>query len=223
MLERFVAFSRGAGTVLLLVAAAQLAGGCLEKPAALSAEERADEAFAAGAERQPTPRTMYSMARILEKKGEHIEHRRVLARIVHEYPQFMPAYNDLAKSYLRGKAPREAAQTLLAGLTVSPKDPVLLNNLGMCWLEMGDNAKALECFQKAATSAGTDAPYRSNMAVALGMMGRYDESLALFMQVVPRGEAHHNLAVLCEARHDGAMAAQQHQLAEQFGGPRSKS
>jgi hypothetical protein len=37
------------------------------------------------------------------------------------------------------------------------------------------------------------------MATALGLLGRIDESLALFYQVLPPGDAHHNVAVLCRS------------------------
>jgi hypothetical protein len=38
--------------------------------------------------------------------------------------------------------------------------------------------------------------YRTNMAVALGLMARYDESLSLFKLVLPEDQAIHNLNVL---------------------------
>jgi Flp pilus assembly protein TadD len=44
-----------------------------------------------------------------------------------------------------------------------------------------------------------NAKYRANMAVALGLMGRYEESLSLFKQVLPKDQANHNLSVLREA------------------------
>ena len=53
-----------------------------------------------------------------------------------------------------------------------------------------------------------------NMAVALGMMGRYPEALALYQQVLPAGEAHYNLGVLCDARHDTARATQEYRAAQ---------
>jgi hypothetical protein len=42
--------------------------------------------------------------------------------------------------------------------------------------------------------------YRANMAVALGLMGRDEESLSLFNQILPEDQAKHNLSVLQEAR-----------------------
>jgi len=42
--------------------------------------------------------------------------------------------------------------------------------------------------------------YRANMAVALGLIGREEESLALFSQVTSEDKANQNVAVLREAR-----------------------
>ena len=40
------------------------------------------------------------------------------------------------------------------------------------------------------------------MAVALGMMGRYQEALALYRHLISEADARHNLNVLSEARND---------------------
>jgi Flp pilus assembly protein TadD len=93
----------------------------------------------------------------------------------------------------------------------------MTNNLGMCWLMRGDYAKASEEFTRACGLAPQNARYRSNLAVALGMMGRYDESLALFAQVVPAGTAHYNLYVICQARKDPSRASREYALAEEGG------
>jgi Flp pilus assembly protein TadD len=63
-----------------------------------------------------------------------------------------------------------------------------------------DYIKALNLFTQAAGLAPGNARYRSNMAVALGMMGRDQEALALYEQVLPKTDAQYNLAVLCRAR-----------------------
>ena len=38
------------------------------------------------------------------------------------------------------------------------------------------------------------------MAAALGMMGRYEEALALYRQAIPERDAQHNIGVLHRAR-----------------------
>ena len=165
--------------------------------------------FEAATPRVPTARTLYTMARILETQGKESESEYVLRKIVREHPDFAPAYCDLAETLLRQRRLDEAERTLHAGLAVSPRDAVLTNDLGMCKLSRGDFEQALVRFTKAAGIAPDDARFRSNMAVALGMLGRYSESLALYQLILPQHEAHYNLGVLCDARHDSIRAARE--------------
>jgi hypothetical protein len=67
-----------------------------------------------------------------------------------------------------------------------------------------------------------DARYRGNMALALGMLGRYEESLSLYQQVVSPSDAHFNLAVICDARKDPARAEQEYKLAVDASGVMSR-
>jgi tetratricopeptide (TPR) repeat protein len=102
-----------------------------------------------------------------------------------------------------------AAKVLSAGLKVAPRQSLLWNNLGMCYLLGQKYDKALESFTVASGIAPSSAMYRSNMATALGMQGRYEEALALYQQVLPMDEAHYNLGVLCRARNDEGRAKQE--------------
>jgi len=161
-----------------------------------------DLMFQEGANRPPTANTLYSMARIVRAQGKEGVYRFVLQRIIRDHPTFLPAYCDLAELEARQSRFDAAMETLAAGLRVSPGDPILINDTGMCLLLMQAYEKSLEYFLKATTINPDDASYRANMAVALGMMGRYDESLSLYKQVVPASEAHHNLGVISSARKD---------------------
>ncbi len=153
-------------------------------------------------DRPPTARTLYAMARILGAQGRDEECAFVLSRIIRQHRSFMPAYCDLGELHLRHRRFGDAITTLSAGLDVSPHDPVLLNNLGMCRLLQADYEEALDTFTRAAGIMPQDTRFRANMAVALGMMGRYHEALALYRQLIPEVDARHNLNVLCEARND---------------------
>ena len=97
----------------------------------------------------------------------------------------------------------DALLTLSTALEVCPRDPVLLNNYGMCWLIRGRAADALEMFTEAAAVVPNNARYRANMAVALGLMGRYDEAASLYSQILPPEQVHHNVAVLRNAKKSG--------------------
>lgn len=182
----------------------------------------ADAAFDAGANRPPTPRTLYSMARILAAQGRDPQCEMVLIRIIREHPRFMPAYCDLAELKLRNHNIDDAIQTLSAGLSVSPRDAILANNLGMCWMLKGDYDEALSMFTQAAGANPDDARFRANMAASLGLLGRYDEALSLYEQVIPIPDARHNLAVISAARGDDARAEQERAGAGETGAPDAK-
>ena len=165
-----------------------------------SDNDSSDWEFQQGADRPPTYMTLYSMAKLLAAQGREAQCRMVLLRIVQEYPEFMPAYCDLAELHMRLDEPDNAIHTLNTALKVSPEDPVLLNNLGVCWVMQGKYDKALASFTEAAGISPNDARYRANMAVALGMMGRDSEAFSLLEHVLSPPDANHNLKVVQEAR-----------------------
>jgi len=160
----------------------------------------ADEAFEKGQELPPTPRTMYASAKILAAQGRDAESETALRTLMRDHPKFSPAYNALAELQMRHRRVEDAQITLDAGLKIAPRDPILLNNLGMCRMTKNDFSGALAAYTKAASAAPDNARYRGNMAAALGMMGRYEESLALYQQILSTADAHYNVARLREAR-----------------------
>jgi len=146
----------------------------------------------------PTAKTLYAVAKILAIQGKDSECEGVKKRIIREYPSFFPVYNSLAQLQMRQGRTNEAIETIHAGLRIRSKDTVLLNNLGMCWLVRMEYEKALEMFAEAAGIMPENARYRANMAVALSLMGRYEESLSLFKQVLREDQASRNASVLQE-------------------------
>lgn len=152
--------------------------------------------FEVQANRPPTVKTLWAMADILATQGKDSECEFVLRRIIYEHPSFLPAYNSLAELKMRQGQTKAAMKILQEGLEVESEAPVLLNNLGMCWVILKDNDIALEMFTKAAGIMPENPKYRANMAVALGLMGRDEESLSLFNQVLPVELANQNLSVL---------------------------
>jgi Flp pilus assembly protein TadD len=178
--------------------------GCAESttavPAGSWAQSSTDSEFQTQAGRPATTKTLWAMADILASQGKDSECEYVLKRIIQNDPKFLPAHNSLAELQMRQGQTNAATVTLQDALRIGPADPVLLNNLGMCWLVRRDYDNALRVFDKAAGIAPENAKYRANMAVALGLMGREEESLALFKQVLPEEQAAHNVKVLRQAR-----------------------
>jgi len=178
------------------------------KQSAVSAEKPADDPFEQGMNRPPTPKTLYSLAQMFEAQGKDAQADPVLRRIIAIEPRYMPAYCDLAEIQMRQRRIDDAERTLSAGVKFGPREPILLNNRGMCHLLSHDYDAALADFTQATALRPDDARCRSNMAVALAMLGRYDESLSLYTLVMPASDAYHNLAVLCDARGDSKGAAE---------------
>jgi tetratricopeptide (TPR) repeat protein len=188
-------------------------GACASDGAASKAKGDIDTS----GKRPPSASTLYSMSKILAARSQDAEAEAILAKLIREHPDFLPAYQDLSELYLRHDRVDSAIDVLSAGVKSGPKDAVLWNNLGMCRMLQKRYEEALDDFSKAAAGVPQDARSRANLAVALGMLGRYDESLALYLQVVPPAEAHHNLGVLCEARKDDARALREFATAESMG------
>ena len=148
----------------------------------------------------PTVQTLWAMANILAKQGRDSECEYVLKRIIKDNPKFLPAYNNLAELQMRQGNTNTAIETLQDALNINSNDTVILNNLGMCWIIKRDYENALKMFTKAAGIMPENVKYRANMAVALGLMGRDEESLSLFNQILPEYQAKHNLSILKETR-----------------------
>ncbi|TFG88844.1 MAG: tetratricopeptide repeat protein [Candidatus Atribacteria bacterium] len=156
--------------------------------------------FDKGANQPPSVKTLYSLADILTKQGKNEQAEIVLKKIIKEHPEFLPAWNSLAESQMRQGRIDEAINTLSTALKIIPKDPVLLNNRGMCFMIRQDYNKALEMFAAAAGVKPENARYRANMAVSLVFLGRDDEAMSLYRQILPEDQAKHNLNIIRTAR-----------------------
>ena len=170
-----------------------------------------DIEFDSATNKPPTPKTLCVMSRILASQGKDTECEYILQRILREHPNYALAYVDLAELQMRQQRTDDAIETLTAGLTQSPDDPILLNNLGMCLMVKNQHEEALSKFTQALSARPRDMRYKANTAVALGMMGHYDESLKIYQEVLGHSaQAHYNLAVLCEARGDYERSVQEY-------------
>jgi Flp pilus assembly protein TadD len=149
-------------------------------------------------DRPPTAKTLYLMADILSAQGKDGEAEQLYNRIITQYPDFLPAYNDLSALQMRQRRIPEAMRTLEAGLKIKSDDPVLLNNMGMCCLIRKEYEKALSYFTEAAGLVPENTRYRSNTATALALLGRRDEALSLYRQILPEEEAMENIRILCD-------------------------
>lgn len=144
----------------------------------------------------PEAKTLYAMSRILVAQGKDDQSELVLERLNKEYPKFIPAYCDLAELRMRQGRVADAVVELNKGLEVAPHDPILLNNMGVCSIFRGDYADALYNFTLAAEVMPREDRYRANMALALGMLGRYEEALNLYKEVLDPALAAENMTII---------------------------
>lgn len=159
-----------------------------------------DDDFARGADRPPTTKTLYAMAKIFISQDKDKQAEVLLRQIIKERPGFMLARNQLAELLMRQRRVNEAIITLSEGLAINPQDPVLLNNLGMCRLIKREYTQALEKFTEAAGIQPENTRYRANMALTLLLLGRDEEALSLYKQILPEEQALHNLEIIKSSR-----------------------
>jgi len=175
--------AHGMGRLVLPLAAAlvvpgPLLGGC-------AATGARGDSFARGADRDPTPRTLHMMSRVLIAQSQPDRAEYVLRNLIGQHEGYSPAYVELARLLAATGRGEEAEGVLERGIDRAPGDPVLLNNLGVLWLRTGDADAAAGAFADAVASAPGEARYVSNLALARGMQGRAEESFALYSRVVP--------------------------------------
>src|SRR6185295_3391377 len=81
-------------------------------------------------------------------------------------------------------------------LTLSQNNPTVMNNLAMAHAMMGDPKKAEEILRQAVTEDGATPRVRENLAIVLGLQGRYDESKAVAAGVLNSDAASANTTYL---------------------------
>ncbi len=160
----------------------------------------AHDAFAIGADRPPTAKTLYRLGNLLAAQGRMAKSGASFRACIARYPRFMPAYCKLAALSVRHRQFDTAIETLQRGLNVAPDDSVLRNDLGMCLLLNGQSEAALDQFAKAAAIAPNNPLYRANVALATGMVGRFDEAFKLYCELLGNRGARFNLRVIRKAR-----------------------
>ncbi|HVN02326.1 MAG TPA: tetratricopeptide repeat protein [Caulobacteraceae bacterium] len=90
----------------------------------------------------------------------------------------------------------EALAAHQRALALAPDNPATLSNLGMYYATHGDPTKAEPLLRKAVAAPGATAQERQNLALVLGLEGRFDEAEHLQRLDLPPDEVSNNLAYL---------------------------
>ncbi|MEP1932004.1 MAG: tetratricopeptide repeat protein [Roseibium sp.] len=81
-------------------------------------------------------------------------------------------------------------------LKIQPDDPSLLNNLGLSYLLSDELPDAEYTLRRAATLPGADSRVRQNLALVLGIQGKYDEAIQVAKAELDPRQAEANVAYL---------------------------
>src|SRR5262245_46407002 len=97
----------------IMLAVLPLLAACVSAP-------QAETDWEAGADRHPEPATLHSMARIYVAQGQDDQAEAALREIIMQDPDFVPAYEELARLYIRRELLDGAATALQMGLDRHP-------------------------------------------------------------------------------------------------------
>jgi Flp pilus assembly protein TadD len=96
----------------------------------------------------------------------------------------------------------EARQYYASALKIVPGEPSVLSNLGLSYALSKDLPKAEETLRRAYGSAGADARVRQNLALVVGLQGRFAEAESIAKADQPAEEAAANVAYLKQLLHE---------------------
>jgi len=89
-----------------------------------------------------------------------------------------------------------ARQLYAAALQIAPNEPSILSNLGMSHLIAGDLKEAEKYLRQAAAMPGADSRVRQNLALVVGLQGRFEEAETIAGQELSPEQAQANIAYL---------------------------
>ncbi len=92
--------------------------------------------------------------------------------------------------------PDQAREYYRKALDIAPNEPTVLSNLGMSYLLTNDLASAESYLRKANNLPGADSRVRQNLALVVGLQGRFDEAERIASAELPTQEAKANVDYL---------------------------
>jgi Flp pilus assembly protein TadD len=107
-------------------------------------------------------------------------------------------YSALGSAFDQQGKYAEARTNYEQALKLSPNQITVLNNLGMSYALEGDLAKAESTLKSASElpAGKTEPRLRQNLALVIGLQGRFDEARLIASQDLPPNEVEANMAYL---------------------------
>jgi Flp pilus assembly protein TadD len=92
--------------------------------------------------------------------------------------------------------PADARRAYEMALKISPDEPSVVNNLALSYLLTNEPKRAEDLLRKASASPRADGRIRQNLALALGLQGKFAEAEQIAVADLPKAEADANMAYL---------------------------
>jgi tetratricopeptide (TPR) repeat protein len=169
--------------------------------------EEAEASFLDALELDPewvAPRMGLALVALRRDEPFKIVHH--LERAIEADPEYSDAYVELGRYYGSMAEPALAKATFERWTARHPEDADMLINAGLTAFDAADFAQALEFFEKAVEVASVEeqrSGARTFRANTLDMLGRYDEAVEAYEEVIAETpewwEAHANLGI-CHVR-----------------------
>lgn len=90
----------------------------------------------------------------------------------------------------------EAQKHYTSALKIMPDEPSVLSNLAMSYMLMKDLKRAEETLRRAVSQQGASPKVRQNLALVVGLQGRFDEAEKIAAAELPPSEAEANVTYL---------------------------
>ena len=97
----------------------------------------------------------------------------------------------------------EARRYYETALKIAPDEPAILSNLGLSYALSKDLPRAEETLRRAVAKPGADPRVRQNLALVLGLQGKFEEAEKIAASDLPPNEARANVAYLREMLKNG--------------------
>lgn len=91
---------------------------------------------------------------------------------------------------------QDAQRQYASALKIQPNDPGVLSNLGLSYALSKDLTRAEATLRRAVAQPGADSKARQNLALVLGLQGRFAEAEAIARADLPADQAAENVAAL---------------------------
>jgi len=118
---------------------------------------------------------MLSLCAALLLSGKLIEARDGLIGLVNKYPDYIPAYINLAAAHRDLKETNCAIDVLQAAIIIDPQNAELHNNLGAIYAQVEEKDKEINCYKKALTIDPYLHDTHINLYEVLNDAGNYEE------------------------------------------------